>query len=216
MAAVAPAAAPAAFASGHYHFSVQPVGRGNGAPVVAKAAYRSGECLYDERIGQMFDYRGGAERVIDSFVMARDDAPAWTQHAAREARQRAWNEAERADPNPKARIATEIVVGLPHELSDAQRKELLSDFVRGIVEKHGVFADVAIHTAHDERNIHAHVLLSHRELGPEGFGEIANRRTITRKHRGQIKEMTTAGIAATPAEMKKLREQWAHGREPRL
>src|SRR5271170_51499 len=209
MAAVAPASAPSGFASGHYHFSVEAVGRGNGAPVVAKAAYRSGECLYDERIGQMFDYRYGAERVIDSFVMARDEAPAWIRHAAREARQRAWNEAERADPKANARIATELVVGLPHELTGAQRKELLSAFVRRIVEKHGVFADVAIHTAHDERNIHAHILLSHRELGPEGFGEIANRRTITRKHRGEVKEMTTAGIAATPGDIKKLREQWA-------
>jgi hypothetical protein len=72
-----------------------------------------------------------------------------------------------------------------------------------------VFADVSIHTAHDERNIHAHVLLSHRELGPDGFGEIANRRTITRKHRGQVKEMTTAGIASTPADVKFLRKEWA-------
>src|SRR4051794_12322218 len=106
-------------------------------------------------------------------------------------------------------IATEIEVGLPHELTEAQRKELLSEFVQRIVEKHGVFADAAIHTAHDERNDHAHVLLSHRELGPEGFGEIANRRTITRKHRGEVKEMTTAGIGSTPAEIRKLREQWA-------
>jgi MobA/MobL family len=176
---------------------------------VAKAAYRSAECLYDERIGQSFDYRGGAERVIDTWVMARENAPAWMQHAPREARQRAWNEAERADDNPKARIATELVVGLPHELTAGQRKNLLSGFVRRLVEKHGVFADVSMHTAHDERNIHAHILLSHRELGPDGFGEIANRRTITRKHRGQVKEMTTAGIAATPADVKFLRKEWA-------
>jgi hypothetical protein len=210
MAAVAAAAAPAgSFASGHYHFSVVNVGRGSGAPVVAKAAYRSGECLYDERIAQTFDYRGGAERVIDTWVMARENAPAWMQHAPREVRQRAWNEAERADDNPNARIATELVVGLPHEVTMEQRKNLLSGFVRRLVEKHGVFADVSIHTAHDERNIHAHILLSHRELGPDGFGEIANRRTITRKHRGKVKEMTTAGLAATPADVKFLRKEWA-------
>jgi MobA/MobL family len=156
MAAVAPAAAPASgTASGHYHFSVKGFGRGSGAPIMAKAAYRSGECLYDERNGEFHDYRGRAESVVDTFVMARADAPAWTQHAAREVRQRAWNEAERADANPKARIATEIEVGLPHELTGAQRKELLSKFVSRIVDKHGVFADVAIHTAQDERNDHA-------------------------------------------------------------
>ena len=210
MAAVAPAAASSvSFASGHYHFSVANVGRGSGAPVVAKAAYRSGECLYDERIGQFFDYRYGAERVIDSFVMARENAPAWMQHAPREVRQRAWNEAERADDNPKARIATELVVGLPHELTAEQRKNLLSGFVRRLVEKHGVFADVAMHTAHDERNIHSHILLSHRELGPDGFGDYANRHTITRKHRGQVKEMVTFGIASTKSDVKFLRKEWA-------
>jgi MobA/MobL family len=210
MAAVAPASAPSGFASGHYHFSVEAVGRGKGASVMHKAAYRSGDCLYDERSGEWTnDYRGRAHSVIDSFVMARDEAPAWMQHAAREARQRAWNEAERAEPRANGRLATELVVGLPHELTDAQRKELLSAFVRRLVEKHGVFADVAIHTAHDERNIHAHVLLSHRELGPEGFGEIANRRTITKKVKGQEKQIGIAGLAATPADIKHLREVWA-------
>jgi MobA/MobL family len=208
-AAVAPAPA-GSFASGHYHFSVEGVGRGNGAPVMAKAAYRSGECLFDERTAQFHDYTGGAERVIHTYVMARDRAPAWMQHAAREARQRAWNEAERAEPRKNGRIATELVVGLPHELTDAERKNLLSAFVRRIVGKHGVFADVSMHLAHDDRNIHAHVLLSHRELGPDGFGEIANRRTITKKVKGQEKQVEIAGVAATPADIKKLREQWAH------
>jgi hypothetical protein len=87
MATVASAAAPAfSFASGHYHFSVANVGRGSGAPVVAKAAYRSGECLYDERTHQFFDYRGHGERVVDTWIMASHDAPAWIHHAAREAR----------------------------------------------------------------------------------------------------------------------------------
>jgi MobA/MobL family len=206
MAAVAHAAA---YAGGHYHFSVEGVGRGNGAPVMAKAAYRSGECLFDERTGQFHDYTGGAGRVIDSFIMARANAPAWTQHAAREARQRAWNEAERAEPRKNGRIANEIIVGLPHELTDAQRKELLSAFVLRIVEKHGVFADVSIHTAHDDRNIHAHVLLSHRELGPDGFGEIANTRYENRKRKGEMVREKVAGIAATPSQIKGLREQWA-------
>lgn len=204
------AAAPAAaYASGHYHFSVEGVGRGSGAPVMAKAAYRSGECLFDEQTGQFHDYTGGAERVIETFVMARENAPAWMQHAAREARQRAWNEAERAEPRVNGRLATELVVGLPHELTDAQRRQLLSAFVLRIVEKHGVFADVSVHTAHDERNIHAHILLSHRELGPDGFGEIANTRYENRKRKGEIVREKVAGIAATPSAIKGLREQWA-------
>src|SRR3954454_18636643 len=104
MAAVAPAAPPASgTASGHYHFSAKGFGRGTGAPIMAKAAYRSGECLYDERNGEFHDYRGRGGGVVESFVMSRADATAWRRHAALEVRQRAWNEAERADANPKAR-----------------------------------------------------------------------------------------------------------------
>ena len=88
--------------------------------------------------------------------------------------------------------------------------------MRRIVEKHGVFADVAIHLAHDDRNIHAHILLSHRELGPDGFGEIANTPHDHRKRKGAKVQEKVAGIAATPADIKGLREQWATGREPRL
>jgi membrane protease YdiL (CAAX protease family) len=45
---------------------------------------------------------------------AHESAPVWMQHAPR------------ADDNPKARIATELVVGLPHELTAEQRKILPS------------------------------------------------------------------------------------------
>jgi hypothetical protein len=69
---------------------------------------------------------------------------------------------------------------------------------------------VAIHTADDWRNVHAHILLTHREYGPDGFGEIANRRTITKKVKGQEKQIEVAGIAATPHDIKALREQWAN------
>jgi len=65
-------------------------------------------------------------------------------------------------------------------------KRLLTDFFAPIIARYGVAADVAIHTAHDDRNIHAHVLLTHREFGPDDFGEIANTRTITRKRKGRL------------------------------
>jgi hypothetical protein len=191
-------------AAGHFHCQVKFVGRTNGRSIVAAAAYRSGERLCDEATATVADYTRRAG-VLGSFTMARDNAPAYD-------RERAWNEAERADPRANARLATELELALPHELTGAQRHELLAGFVRKIVEKHGVFADVAIHAPGKEgdyRNIHAHVLLSHRELGPDGFGEIANRRTITRKHRGQTKDMTTAGIAATPADIRAIRKEWA-------
>jgi MobA/MobL family len=192
-------------ASGFYHCSVKPVGRANGRSVVAAAAYRSGERLADEITGQVADYRarGG---VLDTFILTRDDASAWAHDRAR-----LWNEAERAEPRANGRLATEFELALPHELTDAQRKQLLQDYLAPIIEKYGIAADVAIHApgeGKDHRNTHAHVLLTHRELGADGIGDIANRRTITKKVKGQEKQIEIAGIAATPADIKAIRKEW--------
>jgi MobA/MobL family len=191
--------------SGFYHCSVKPVGRANGRSVVAAAAYRRGERLADDRTGEVFDYRarGGVE---DTFILTRDGAAAWGEDSGR-----LWNAAERAEPRANGRLATELELALPHELTDAQRKQLVVDFLAPIIARHGVAADVAIHASgegRDHRNIHAHVLITHREFGPEGFEEIANRRTITKKVKGQEKQVEIAGIAATPADIKAIRKEW--------
>src|SRR5262249_50205761 len=60
------------------------------------------------------------------------------------------------------------------------------------------------------RNIHAHILLTHREYGPDGFGDIANRRTINKKVKGQEKETGICGISASPADVKMFREEWGN------
>jgi MobA/MobL family len=191
--------------AGHYHCSVKGVGRGTGAGVMHKAAYRAGERLYDERGGTWTaDYRKRARSVIGTFIVTRATAAAW-----RGDRQRLWNAAEAAEPRRNGRIATELELALPHELSAARRKELLTGFLAAIVDRHGVAADVAIHAAHDDRNIHAHVLLTHRELGPDGFGEIANTRILTRRRKGRDAPEKVAGIAATPADIEALRKAWA-------
>jgi hypothetical protein len=197
-------------AAGFYHCSVKNVGRSNGRSIVAAAAYRAGERLFDEITGQYADYRarGG---VIDSFIITCADTPDWALAAAREARQRLWNEAERAEPRANGRLATELELALPHELTAEQRKELVSVFVLQIVEKYGVAADVAIHApgeGKDHRNIHAHVLITHRELGPDGFGDIANTRTQTRMRKGREVQEQIAGIAATPADIRAIRKEW--------
>jgi hypothetical protein len=192
-------------AGGLYHCSVKNVGRTNGRSIVAAAAYRSGERLADERTGETADYRarGG---VVDTFILTRDDAPAWAHDRAQ-----LWNEAERAEPRANGRLATELELALPHELDDAARKQLLKDYLAPIIEKHGIAADVAIHEpgeGRDHRNVHAHVLLTHRQLDEHGFGDIANKRMMSRKRKGREVFEQVAGIAATPADIKAIRQGW--------
>jgi hypothetical protein len=192
-------------ATGFYHCSAKGVGRANGRSVVAAAAYRSGERLVDGISGQTFDFRarGG---VAETFVLTRSDAPAWAHD-----RERLWNEAERATERSNARIANEFVLGLPHQLNADQRRELVKDFLAPLVEKHGVAVDVAIHEpgeGRDARNHHAHVLVTHRELGPEGFGEIASSRIMTRKRNGEMVQERVSGIIAAVPDVFALRKNW--------
>jgi hypothetical protein len=66
------------------------------------------------------------------------------------------------------------VLSLPHELTDAQRLDLVRDFVAAEFVAKGMIADVAIHAPDrrgDLRNHHDHVMLTMRSLTGEGFGK---------------------------------------------
>jgi hypothetical protein len=155
-----------------YRFSSDIVSRGKGQSAVAKAAYNARENILDERTGEMkrHGHRPGLEF---SGIFAPKDAPEWAQDRAQ-----LWNEVERREDQSKrhdtAQLARSLELNFPHELDADQRRQLLRDFVREQFVRKGMVADVAIHAPDqhsDERNYHAHVLLTLREITPEGFGE---------------------------------------------
>ena len=98
--------------------------------------------------------------------MRRSGAPEWAQD-----RNRLWNEAERAETRKDARLAREIEVCLPHELTGEQRRWLVQDFVREQFVRKGYAVDVAIHAPDkgDARNYHAHILMRERRLEADGL-----------------------------------------------
>lgn len=150
-----------------YRLSAQVVKRSAGRSVTAAAAYRAGVELVDERLGQTWDYRakGG---VLHSEILAPEDAPEWMRD-----RSQLWNAVERVEKRRDAQLAREIQLSLPHELSHAQRVELVREFVADEFVSGGMIADFAVHAPDrggDERNHHAHVLLTMRNLTGEGFG----------------------------------------------
>ncbi len=63
---------------------------------------------------------------------------------------------------------------MPHELTDEQRTDAVREFAAALVKRYGVAIDFAIHAPDrhgDERNYHAHLLMTTRRLGPDGFGQ---------------------------------------------
>ena len=147
--------------------SVRTFSRSRGDSATAAAAYRAGIALHDERLGLTHDYsrRGGVERV--RFVVP-DDAPTWATDAVR-----LWNAAEAAEARRNSRVARELIVALPHELDTEARAALAEDIGRAVVDRYGAAAMVAVHAPDkrgDQRNHHAHILFSTRQLGAGGFG----------------------------------------------
>ena len=150
-----------------YRFSMQVIGRKAGRSATAAAAYRAGERLTDERTGLVHDYRarGG---VFLAEIEVPDNAPAWMRD-----RSKLWNAIEQAEKRKDSQLARELLVSLPHNLTDQQRTELVRQFVREEFVRLGMVADVAIHRPDkegDQRNHHAHVMLTMRGIEGDGFG----------------------------------------------
>jgi len=156
-----------------FHLNAKVISRGKGQSAIAAAAYRSGERLRDEQADEQKFYKARAERIVFTDIMAPKDAPEWAHD-----RNQLWNQAERAERRKDAQLAREIEVSLPHELTEQQREWLVKDFAREAFVRQGYAVDIAIHApdkSSDERNHHAHLMVTMRTLGPEGFAAMKDR-----------------------------------------
>jgi len=153
-----------------YRFSAKIVSRGAGQSVIAKAAYNARAALHDERTGALKDYSRG-NGLEFSGIFAPEHAPEWMKD-----REKLWNAVELQEDGTTrratAQLARNIELNLPHELNADQRRQLVRDFVREQFLRQGMVADVAIHAPDrhsDERNYHAHILFTLREIDGDGF-----------------------------------------------
>jgi ATP-dependent exoDNAse (exonuclease V) alpha subunit len=155
-----------------YHLSATVVQRSKGHSAVAGAAYRAGERLYDARLNEVQDY-SRKRGIVQSEILAPEHAPAWVYD-----RGELWNRAEFAELRGNSQPAREIRLGLPYELTDAQRADLVRNFARDMFVGSGMVADISIHRPDrhgDQRNHHAHIMLTMRELDGDGFAARKNR-----------------------------------------
>jgi len=202
-----------------YHLSIKTISRAQGRSATAAAAYRAGVEITDERTGDNHDYRrkSGIESAV--LILPRN-SPKWAKDRAV-----LWNAAEAAEKRKNSTVAREFEIALPSEMKAAEREKLAYDFARELVERHQCAADVAIHAPSregDNRNHHAHILLTTRRLGANGFTE--KTRELDVKTSGEImywrkrfadlqnERLQIAGIAAR-VDYRTLEEQGIN-REP--
>ena len=142
------------------------ISRSQGRSATAASAYRVAERIEDRRTGLTFDYaaRGGVDYTE---ILAPDHAPDWVRD-----RSELWNRVEEAETRKNSQVAREVRVALPDELTHAQRVALVRDYAQTQFVDRGMVADIALHAPGregDERNHHAHILLTTREVDTEGF-----------------------------------------------
>ncbi len=151
-----------------YHFSAKVISRSAGSSAVASAAYRSAERLHDDRLDRSHDFTNKSG-VVHSEVMLPEGAPERLGY-----RSTLWNEVEATELRKDAQLSREIEFAIPHELNQQQGIELARDFVRSEFVDRGMIADLNVHWdvgADGLAKPHAHVMLSMREVGEDGFGK---------------------------------------------
>lgn len=191
-----------------YHLSTKPISRSSGRTATASIAYRAGIAIQDERTGKQHDYTKRSGVVATQLH---------TPNNLKIERNELWNLAETTETRKNSRTAREIVVNLPHELSEHDRSELVNDFAKDLANKYGVAVDVAIHTPDkegDNRNHHAHLMLTTRKLERLESGRIA----LTSKSQLEMSntQLKTLDLPSAKEELKAIRKQWADITNERL
>jgi len=187
-----------------YHAHIQVIGRSSGRSVVAAAAYRAADVLFDDKLNRTHDFTAKLG-VVHSEIMLPEGAPArWEQgttkaslHAARLS---LWNEVEAEERRHDAQLAREMEFAIPRELPRAEAIRLAQDFVREQFVDRGMVADLNVHWdvgGDGGLKPHAHVMLTMRQVTPEGFGP-------------KVREWNAAGL------YEGVRRRWAELANERL
>ncbi|EOZ7547235.1 MobQ family relaxase [Enterobacter hormaechei] len=148
-----------------FHLDFKIVKRSEGRSSVAKAAYHARCRITDERTGDTYDYSRRTD-LYGHFILAPANAPA---HIIKDSTA-LWNEVESVERQHNGQTSRYFDVSIPAELNNDEKKKLVLEYCqKNFVEK-GMIADIAFHDL-DSDNPHAHVMLTLKTIGPEGFGK---------------------------------------------
>lgn len=151
-----------------YRCSVKPrLSRGKGASVARAVSYITRSEMHDERTGEDYDFSRHTNQALFVGIYAPKNAPEWAHDL-----QSLTNEIENAEKRKDAQLALPLELSLAHELTLEQNRWMLQDFIKENFTRQGYATIAAIHEPPeygDERNIHAHLLVTLRTLDENGF-----------------------------------------------
>lgn len=190
-----------------YHLSTKPISRSRGRSATASIAYRAGVQIDDQRQGKTFDYtkRSG---VLHTELLTPNDINI--------SRSDLWNMAELTDTRSNSRTAREFVVNIPHELmtdpKDPNNRGItaIRELAHDLKNQYGVAVDFAIHSPDkqgDNRNYHAHIMVTTRQLttDKDGNAKLGDKSQLEMSNT----QLKAIGKATAKDELKIIREKWA-------
>lgn len=178
-----------------YHLSLKNVQRSKGRSATAASAYRSRAKITDERTGQIYDYtrkKGVEFKAI------------FTPDGSKISREELWNLAEAAERRKDGITAREYELALPSELDQEQREKLTKNFCFMLARRYGVAGDIAIHQPTkegDQRNFHAHILITTRRFKN---GQLGEKTDFDLSGRDRQKK----GLKSQKEELENIRQEW--------
>jgi hypothetical protein len=138
--------------------------------------------LHEEQLGTSSDYRPKTGHVstelfgVEGLKLGFDDIGTL------------WNKAERSETRKNSAVARELMVPLPHEWTDEQRRLCVRGLSEMLVARYGVAVMASIHRPANGQNDHVHILFTTREVDAQmNFGK--KTRILDDMKTGEVKNM---------------------------
>ncbi len=151
----------------NYHLEIKNISRSKGGSIARRTSYIFGEKLRDNYLGNNC-YKTRSDVVFCNVFLPINAPPGY------EDLQTLCDEIDKAEKRYDARTAKEFIGSLPNELPPCEIVKIVEDFVKTNFVKNGLAVVAAIHEGHNDKdksrnNPHAHILVTTRTLGADGF-----------------------------------------------
>ena len=190
-----------------YYLNYAPISRKAGQSAIAAAAYRATAKLTGLD-GKVHNYTRKT-RAVYTAMLHSADAPDWTND-----RGEFWRQVETKENRINSELAKSIILALPKELTvNGQLSKNMIALVETWAKKefvdYGLVADIAIHApsmkgGKSNNNWHAHVLVSTRAIGKDGWSKNKDRRLSGADRRKHLDEARTDWANIVNAEFARL------------
>jgi hypothetical protein len=171
--------------------SLQTISRSAGRSAVAAAAYRACVKLIDQTTGLIHDYTKKKGHV-ETILIGADDIS------------ELWNKAELAETRKNSTVARELMLPLPDQWTDNERRECVRDIAQHLRDTYGVAVSGSIHAPNKHhRNNHVHMMFTTRTVDELGqFGK--KTRILDDMKTGEVKNLREAICKIVNAHAEKL------------